>query len=111
MKRLFLSLGLLFTSPLSAGALEDEDRIRTWVRLKTTIAEMEFCSNELNKLESLTETPFVFDQNNPADSNRRFSDDTLTSEERVAYDELATYCLDVFVRADALSKEYAGSSR
>lgn len=105
MKNKSLLLMVALFASTSIFATDKETVIRKRVQLRVVLSQSEFCSKEFNKLQSGSSTPFMFDQKNPADSNRRFSANKLTLEEEIAYNEFSEYCTSVFAQLKALSEE------
>ena len=77
--RLAILTVLLFSLSASAETMDKETRIKTWVLLQISIAQAKYCHNEMNKLQSKSATPFMLNQKNPANSNKRFSNNELTT--------------------------------
>lgn len=101
---------LLFPLVANAAGLDKEARIRTQVQLKVTLVQANYCSKELGKLQSTTATPFMLNQKDPADANKRFSQNRLTLEEEIAYNEFSTYCAGVFANLKTLTSELQASN-
>lgn len=104
MKNLALVL-LVFSCTVSAADIDKETYIRKQVQLKIAIAQTEYCDNELNKLESANETPFMLNQKNPAETNKRFAQNKLSLEEEIGYKEFSNYCAVAFAQLKTLTKE------
>lgn len=96
---------LCFACTASAADMDKENHIRKQVQLKIAIAQAEYCNSELNKLESAKETPFMLDQKNPAETNKRFSQNKLSLEEEIGYKEFSSYCAAAFTQMKTLTKE------
>ena len=104
MRHLALMLLAIYTSA-NAAALDKEDAIKKRVQLQIARVQAQYCDGEFNKLETQTQTPFMLDQTNPANTNKRFSENKLSLEEEIGYKEFSDYCAVTFATLDSLSSE------